>query len=713
MAVTVEPAARERDTAAPLDATHAALRAIGLLSEVPDRVLGQLVTAGLVCRLEVARDTVLEPPAALTSALCFVVSGQISIGVFDPATLAERGRPQRDAAIGEKEGTLLPPGPLARAAKQNLALFHAGELFNYQAIASATSDDRVHAFSITGAIAMMIGGEAVAWLAQHAPGTDRSIAAAVALTNARLRSITGIKHEILDFYTRNGMSVAGPIVRVRQLDLCIDCKQCEDACEERHGARRLTLGGYELGLLDFVFTCRTCTDARCLSPCEHDAIKRDAKTGEIQIIEDKCIGCSLCALSCPYGAIDMVNVAEPEMPSFNPQFKARLEKKNSLAFGPGKGRKAPARRIANKCDHCAGYGDQACVSACPTGSLIELSPATLFRERPEPGAPTKRGRKLVVLPEAPFVEGLGVHDSGDARVRVRKLSLLLWLLGLGSLLVVTVEIALRWWHPTWSASYYLMTHYENIEPEIARLNISFLAGSKLALTCGYVGTALMVLSMAYLLQRRFGWFKRTATNQFWLDVHIMTGIVGPMFIVLHSAMRLTTWVSIPFWSMVAVVGSGLIGRYLYTFVPSISNKNDFAILQGRRAITELAKDHPAAGNLAYEILDVETQHSERTWNFGLVRLLAWVMADEIRRWWKRGSYRRRLRSVAPRAIARQIARRIDRVVFLERRNDLAPRGKALLRSWKKVHIPFSVVLLVTMLVHIAIALGLTAPLTRL
>ena len=80
----------------------------------------------------------------------------------------------------------------------------------------------------------------------------------------------------------------------------------------------------------------------------------------------------------------------------------------------------------------------------------------------------------------------------------------------------------------------------------------------------------MVLSMAYLLQRRFGWFQRTASNQFWLDVHLMTGTVGPLFIVLHSALRLTTWVSIPFWCMVAVVISGVIGRYLYTLVPAMT-----------------------------------------------------------------------------------------------------------------------------------------------
>ena len=453
-----------------------------------------------------------------------------------------------------------------------------------------------------------------------------------------------------------------------------------------------------------MFTCRTCADARCLSPCEHDAIKRDAKTGEIEIIEDRCIGCSLCALSCPYGAIDMINVAEPEMPNFAPQFKARLEKSNKLAFGPGKGRKAPARRIANKCDHCAGYDDQACVSACPTGSLIEISPAALFRERAEPTG--RKRKRLDVLPVRPFTEGLGVYDSGDARVRVRKLSLLLWILGLGSFLAVFVEVGLRWFAPGSSLSFYIMTHYDNIEPAIAKLNVSYLAGTKLALTCGYVGTALMVLSMAYLLQRRFGWFKRTATNQFWLDVHIMTGIVGPLFIVLHSAMRLTTWVSIPFWSMIAVVISGLVGRYLYTLVPAMSSKHDLALLDHRRQITELSKDHPAAGDLAYQIMDEELIRSERAWNIGLVSLLVWVLFDDLRRWFVRGSYRRRLRAVAPPMIARELARRLDKVVFYERRKELAPRGKALLKSWKKVHIPFSVVLLVTMLLHIALALKL-------
>jgi hypothetical protein len=184
----------------------------------------------------------------------------------------------------------------------------------------------------------------------------------------------------------------------------------------------------------------------------------------------------------------------------------------------------------------------------------------------------------------------------------------------------------------------------------------------------------------------------------------MTGTVGPLFIALHSALRLTTWVSIPCWSMTAVVISGVLGRYLYTLVPSLTSKHDLEILAHRRAITELAQQHPAAAEHAYRVMDREARSSAAAWDVGLASLLAWVLADDLRRRRSRRRDRRDLSRLAPRRIARRLARRIDRVVQLERRKELAPRGKALLRSWKRIHVPFSVVLLVTMLAHIAIAL---------
>jgi Fe-S-cluster-containing dehydrogenase component len=143
------------------------------------------------------------------------------------------------------------------------------------------------------------------------------------------------------------------------------------------------------------------------------------------INEATCTGCTACAQSCPYGAIDMIEI-EPEAPTFKKHFKARLEKRDALKFGPGTPRVARARRIANKCDHCIAYGDQACVSACPTGSLIEINAYDLFRERSPKMQQlaytgfnsdlTKKDRKEV-LPVLPFIEGLAIRSGGIAKMK--------------------------------------------------------------------------------------------------------------------------------------------------------------------------------------------------------------------------------------------------------------------------------------------------------
>src|SRR5262249_25940672 len=145
------------------DPSWSALRGVPLFRPANDDVLRELHRSRLVHRIEAPRDTMIEVPADLRGALCLVIAGQVSLGVFDPAALAERGRQQRDAALGEKDGTLMPPGPLARTARQNLALFGEGELFNLDAVAQIGGDDRVAAFSLSRAVVLLIAADAISW----------------------------------------------------------------------------------------------------------------------------------------------------------------------------------------------------------------------------------------------------------------------------------------------------------------------------------------------------------------------------------------------------------------------------------------------------------------------------------------------------------------------------------------------------------------------
>ena len=166
-----------------------------------------------------------------------------------------------DEGYEVEELSLLKPPPLAREAKKNLATFMSGDLFNSQALATGTNGE-VALNTDAPTTVVSVAHRAVAELAVTYPFFEARLRRAIEIGRDRLKNIAGVKQEILDFFIRQGISVSGEMVRVRQLDSCIDCKLCEIACEQRYGRARLTLGGYQLGMLDFVFTCRTCTDQR-------------------------------------------------------------------------------------------------------------------------------------------------------------------------------------------------------------------------------------------------------------------------------------------------------------------------------------------------------------------------------------------------------------------------------------------------------------------
>jgi cytochrome b561 len=53
----------------------------------------------------------------------------------------------------------------------------------------------------------------------------------------------------------------------------------------------------------------------------------------------------------------------------------------------------------------------------------------------------------------------------------------------------------------------------------------------------------------------------------WLRFHIVTGLVGPYMVLLHTTMRFSGLAGLAMLLTVVVVVSGAVGRYLYTATP--------------------------------------------------------------------------------------------------------------------------------------------------
>ena len=141
-------------------------------------------------------------------------------------------------------------------------------------------------------------------------------------------------------------------ILVCRIERCMACKSCEVACavvhsksKDLHGAileeprpqRRVTVEA--AGAQAIPIQCRHCEDAPCIAVCPTGAIARAGERGPVLIAEDRCIGCKLCLVVCPFGVIEV----------------------------------SRSGRAVVKCDLCiertkAGE-EPACVAACPTTAL--------------------------------------------------------------------------------------------------------------------------------------------------------------------------------------------------------------------------------------------------------------------------------------------------------------------------------------------------------
>ncbi len=135
------------------------------------------------------------------------------------------------------------------------------------------------------------------------------------------------------------------------LDACSGCKACVTACHRLNGldddegetwrSVGLLHGGTPDAPVQQTVTtaCHHCVDPACMKGCPVGAYEKDPVTGIVKHLDDQCIGCQYCTLTCPY-----------EVPQYSKK-----------------------RGIVRKCDMCSdrlAEGEPpACVQACPNEAI--------------------------------------------------------------------------------------------------------------------------------------------------------------------------------------------------------------------------------------------------------------------------------------------------------------------------------------------------------
>jgi hypothetical protein len=86
-------------------------------------------------------------------------------------------------------------------------------------------------------------------------------------------------------------------------------------------------------------------------------------------------------------------------------------------------------------------------------------------------------------------------------------------------------------------------------------------------TLGVIGGLMMLMPFAYMMRKRIAALRSLGSLKTWLEIHLFCGIFGPVLVTFHTSFKFNGIVSAAYWSMVIVVLSGFVGRYLYIRIP--------------------------------------------------------------------------------------------------------------------------------------------------
>ena len=174
----------------------------------------------------------------------------------------------------------------------------------------------------------------------------------------------GVPAEMVEFMLDH-RTINGTATMLIDLNRCTRCDDCVRACASTHDNNpRFIRHGPAFDGIQVTNACMHCVDPVCMLECPTGAIHRNEDGGQILINDFTCIGCSMCANSCPYDNIQMVTISGHEG---RPQYPVKLDDAGNIVAEQTW--REPFRK-ATKCDLCA---DQptgpACVNACPHDAL--------------------------------------------------------------------------------------------------------------------------------------------------------------------------------------------------------------------------------------------------------------------------------------------------------------------------------------------------------
>jgi hypothetical protein len=212
-------------------------------------------------------------------------------------------------------------------------------------------------------------------------------------------------------------------------------------------------------------------------------------------------------------------------------------------------------------------------------------------------------------------------------------------------------------------------------PEYANLKPSGYIG----LWLGIVGSIFVLIGIfSYMARKRMHIFSRMGVLKYWLEFHIFLCTLGSVLILFHTSFKFGGIVAISFWSMVAVVASGFVESFIYQQIPRTIEGRELSLQEADDMKDELVTELKTKHNIDISELQMG--------KYSQVESKLKAMHLPV------------LERLKIKSLINKQKRLVKRIAHLD-------TMQGILKYWHVVHLPFALVMLIVMTMHIGIVLS--------
>ncbi|MAM28252.1 MAG: hypothetical protein CMC13_04450 [Flavobacteriaceae bacterium] len=206
---------------------------------------------------------------------------------------------------------------------------------------------------------------------------------------------------------------------------------------------------------------------------------------------------------------------------------------------------------------------------------------------------------------------------------------------------------------------------------------------------GVIGTFIIFFGVfIYILHKRYNILGKWVRLKYLLEFHIFLCSLGPVLILYHTAFKFGGIVSVAFWSMVAVVASGVIGRFLYLQIPRTIEGRALSLKEVENSQTDITSF----------LVDTYSLDEAAT-----VQFLNFIDKNKGKKVTKANLRKSLENHGVPKSEQRKIFNTVRKERVLTRKIARLEQMKKLFRYWHVAHMPFAIIMLVIVVVHVVVA----------